>query len=269
MIINPDNVEFEILAGTRSVLGKEWGREGGSDPFSRFYYVESGTGFIFHHGKRHVLRRGNMYLIPAHSELSFGCDGEIVISWLHFTSRLRNGTDLFETVDCPYEIKADGENFVEEVLKRAFVFLRSDSPCAGFGRRACLLLLLSQLLRHSSADIKTVSQDKFRRFIPVLNHIRSNLSRKISVGRMASIVKMAPESFSRAFSRAFNTSPSEYVRREKINFARTLLSDSDRKLDDIAEELGFTDGFHLSKTFKKFTGKSPTEFRKSRLEIVP
>ena len=86
---------------------------------------------------------------------------------------------------------------------------------------------------------------------------------------MASIVKMAPESFSRAFSKCFGTGPAEYVRRKKIDMARTFLGDSDKKLDDIAEELGFTDAFHLSKTFKKFAGKSPSEFRKMRCEIIP
>ena len=55
MIIDPDTIEFEILTGARSMLGKEWGREGGSEPYSRLYYVESGTGFIYHHGRRYVL----------------------------------------------------------------------------------------------------------------------------------------------------------------------------------------------------------------------
>lgn len=269
MIINPDIVEFEVLTGARSILGGEWSSEGGSDPYSRLYYVESGTGFLRHHGREFKLKSGNMYLIPAHSELSYGCAGKIVISWLHFTSHLRNGTDLFETAGCPYETRPEEKMFVEMILKRIFISLDSESPCAGFEIRACLLLLLSQLLRHSSADMKTASHDKFRRFIPVLNYVQSNHSQKISVGKMASMVKMAPESFSRAFSKCFNTSPAEYVRRKKINLARIFLEDSDRKLGDIAEELGFTDAFHLSKTFKKFTGESPSEFRKSRLEIIP
>ncbi len=269
MIINPDIVEFEVLTGARSVLGREWNREGGSEPYSRLYYVESGTGFLRHHGRIFKLRSGKIYLIPAHSELSYGCSGKIVIIWLHFTSHLRNGSDLFETAGCPYETSPDDRKFVELILKRIFIFLESDSPCTGFEIRGCLLLLLSQLLRHSSADMKTASHDKFRRFIPVLNHVQSNQSQKISVGKMASMVKMAPESFSRAFSKCFNTGPAEYVRRKKISSARILLEDSDRKLGDIAEELGFTDAFHLSKTFKKFTGKSPSEFRKLRLEIIP
>jgi AraC-like DNA-binding protein len=269
MIINPDIIEFEILTGARSILGQAWGREGGSEPYSRLYYVESGTGFIYHHGRRYVLRHGNMYLIPAHSEFSYGCTGKIVISWLHFNSHLRNGTDLLQIAACPCQIRPAEKKFVAGLFKRILSFLESDSPCAEFERRACLLLLLSQVLRHSKANMQSVSQDKFRRFMPVLNYIQSNLSQKISVGKMASIVKMAPESFSRAFSKCFSTGPAEYVRRKKIDMVRTLLGDSDKKLDDIAEEMGFTDAFHLSKTFKKFTGKSPSEFRKMRREIIP
>lgn len=269
MIINPDNIEFEIITGQRSVLGKEWSRESGSEPYSRLYYVESGSGFLRHHGMRFELRRGNMYLIPEHSELSYGCFGNIVISWLHFTSYLRNGTDLFEVVDCPYEINPEDKRFVDDIFKRIFVYLDEDCPCAGFEKKACLLLMLAHFLRHSDAAVKTAANDKFRRFVPVLDHIQSNISQKISVGKMASIVKMAPESFSRAFSKCFNTSPGEYVRRRKISAARSLLAESDRKLADIAEELGFTDAFHFSKTFSKYSGMSPSEFRKSHLEIIP
>lgn len=269
MIINPDNVEFGIIAGERSVLGKEWSRGNGSEPYSRLYYVESGSGFLQHHGRRFDLRGGNMYLIPAHTELSFGCYGKIVISWLHFTSHLRNGAELFEVASCPYEIEPDERMFVRGIFKRIFLFLESDSPCAGFEVRACLLLLLSNFLKHSDAGVKTVSHDKFRRFVPVINYIQANVSQRVSVPKMASIMKMAPESFSRAFSKCFNTSPAEYARRRKIGMARSLLAESDRKLADIAGELGFTDAFHLSKTFRKYSGMSPSEFRKSRTEIIP
>ena len=51
--------------------------------------------------------------------------------------------------------------------------------------------------------------------------------------------------------------------------ATQLLSDTGRKLQDIAEELGFTDAFHFSKTFKRLSGKSPREFRDSRKDPMP
>ncbi len=61
----------------------------------------------------------------------------------------------------------------------------------------------------------------------------------------------------------------QFILRKKIAKAKGIMSESDRKLQDIAEELGFSDAFHLSKTFKKLTGKTPKEFKSSRMDVMP
>ena len=42
-----------------------------------------------------------------------------------------------------------------------------------------------------------------------------------------------------------------------------MLKTGNPALEEVARELGFSDAFHLSKTFKRYTGMSPREFRKS------
>ncbi|MFZ2656500.1 MAG: AraC family transcriptional regulator [Victivallales bacterium] len=264
-----DSCEFELLIADRSVLGREWKSEHHSDPFGRIYLIESGSGFVEHHGRRFILRPGNLYLIPAHTELSFGCGKRVVICWFHFNVLLENGTDLFSRIAVPYEIESGKTDATRDNFIRLIDLFGQDSVYKEFQQRACLLHILSLFLKESDCSPEIVSHERIIRFRPILKQIEDNIYGKLTVCGLASQMKMEPESFSRAFSRCFGTSPVQYIQRKKIARARKIMSETDRKLQDIAEELGFTDAFHFSKTFKRLTGKSPKDFRSLKMDVMP
>jgi two-component system response regulator YesN len=53
----------------------------------------------------------------------------------------------------------------------------------------------------------------------------------------------------------------EYLTRVRMDQAKLLLSSGDRKVYEVAEAVGFRDAHYFSLTFKKQTGRSPTDFR--------
>ena len=70
------------------------------------------------------------------------------------------------------------------------------------------------------------------------------------------------ESFRKKFESAVGMPPGRYVLARRIERARRLLALQSLTNAEIAAMLGFHDEFHFSKTFSKFTGISPREFRK-------
>ena len=48
----------------------------------------------------------------------------------------------------------------------------------------------------------------------------------------------------------------------KDNNLKSYLINNPNKINEIVEELGFTDESHLNRLFKKYKDVSPTEFRK-------
>ena len=62
--------------------------------------------------------------------------------------------------------------------------------------------------------------------------------------------------------RRYGCTVGEYVRRLRIEFACRELSDSEKPLAFIAQNAGFFDQSHFSKTFKLLTGQSPAAYRK-------
>jgi AraC-like DNA-binding protein len=69
---------------------------------------------------------------------------------------------------------------------------------------------------------------------------------------------------SREFSKYFdNLSFGDYIRKLRIEKATHLLSDPSLSLGEIAYLTGFSDQSHFNRIFKKHTGSTPSEYRKS------
>ena len=50
-----------------------------------------------------------------------------------------------------------------------------------------------------------------------------------------------------------------------MEMAKQLLADPRYKISDISSKVGYTDGNYFGKSFKKYTGLSPSEFREKTL----
>lgn len=57
----------------------------------------------------------------------------------------------------------------------------------------------------------------------------------------------------------------QYLTEYRINMAKQLLDGSHYKITDISFKIGYSDGNYFSKTFKKYVGLSPSEYREKAL----
>ncbi len=69
------------------------------------------------------------------------------------------------------------------------------------------------------------------------------------------------ESFRKRFASSLGIAPAKFQTQKRIEFAQAAIYQGTRTFQELADELGFCDAFHFSKTFKRLTGESPTEFR--------
>ena len=67
----------------------------------------------------------------------------------------------------------------------------------------------------------------------------------------------------RIFRRAFGVTPYGYVLDKKLAFARRLLEDTSLSVGEIADKLCFADEYYFSGIFKRKTGMTPGECRRS------
>ena len=70
-----------------------------------------------------------------------------------------------------------------------------------------------------------------------------------------------PVYFAAAFRRFYHRSVGEYLRWRRLEYVRGRLVDPELSLADIAVDSGFADQSHLTRNFKRFTGRTPGEYR--------
>jgi AraC-like DNA-binding protein len=78
---------------------------------------------------------------------------------------------------------------------------------------------------------------------------------------LADAVGVHPVHFAAVFRRFQGCSVGEYVRRRRIDHVRRRLRETDDALAEIATEAGFADQSHLTRTFKRFVGLTPGQYR--------
>lgn len=91
--------------------------------------------------------------------------------------------------------------------------------------------------------------------------IEDHSTEELSLGEVARVVNVSAKHFSELFKQATSIAFVEYVGRVRVEKAKHLLGDPDRRVSEIAFEVGFQSLSQFNRSFLKFTGQSPTDYR--------
>lgn len=94
--------------------------------------------------------------------------------------------------------------------------------------------------------------------------IHSRYISGISIDEAASMLGVSAGYLSRVCKRAFGMSFGEYLSRFRVERAAALLIESDAKIYEIADLVGYEDARWFIRLFRRFTGYTPSTFRRLR-----
>lgn len=123
----------------------------------------------------------------------------------------------------------------------------------------CLLIELCE--QYLSEDV--VERQANRRFQTMLEWIRINVDKSISVCDLANRFGYNRDYLSRLFKRELKVGPQEYIHSVKMSKARELLFKTDKSIKEIAGQLGYQDEKHFMKLFKVHENLTPSEYRRT------
>jgi AraC-like DNA-binding protein len=81
---------------------------------------------------------------------------------------------------------------------------------------------------------------------------------------VAASLGIGAETFRKVFARFVGTTPKRFQMERRIEAAKMLLQSGERTLASIAEDLGYSDEFHFSRSFRSAVGASLSAFRALR-----
>ncbi|MDE7354856.1 MAG: AraC family transcriptional regulator [Acetatifactor sp.] len=97
--------------------------------------------------------------------------------------------------------------------------------------------------------------------LDVSNYIQHHMSEPITAEAIAGKLYMSRPYLSRRFKAEAGESLTDFILKEKTEEAKRLLRYSDKPLTAVSAYLGFSSPSHFSRVFKRFTGRTPGEYR--------
>jgi AraC family transcriptional regulator len=97
----------------------------------------------------------------------------------------------------------------------------------------------------------------------VEEQIEVNLAEPLSLVALAESVRLSPRHFARAFKQSFGQPPHRYHLARRVERAKVLLARGDLSVTEIAVSLGFSDTSAFSTTFRRFSGRTPRDYRRA------
>jgi AraC-like DNA-binding protein len=129
-------------------------------------------------------------------------------------------------------------------------------------------LLLIQALRAHIANAPEEDTGWLRAFGDIqigaaLNSMHERIDHRWTVASLASEAGMSRSAFAQRFKELMSESPLEYLTRWRMYRGIHLLRESDRKLADVAQAVGYDSDGAFHKAFKRVLGVAPGEYRRS------
>jgi AraC family transcriptional regulator len=93
--------------------------------------------------------------------------------------------------------------------------------------------------------------------------LRARLDGNITIKEMATACSLSVSHFARGFRRSFGTSVHQYLIRLRVERAKTLLSETQKQLTEIAQLSGFCDQAAFTRAFRRVERVTPARWRKS------
>ncbi len=131
---------------------------------------------------------------------------------------------------------------------------------------------LNNDLKKSLVDISNEYFKNISRYIPVvsdaINYIHNNYYLDISLDLIAENVNLAPNYLSRLFNQNVGKSIPLFINEYRIEKAVNLLINSNLRISEISDKVGFTSLHRFGQIFKKIKNKTPKEYREEYKDII-
>ena len=257
------NRDYNIMNNKNIINGKHLSEEFFSRSASVYntyilYYVISGSGRIISDGTEYKLGKGESFIIYPDTLTEMLCDAldPWELCYIDF-----NGLDVSWILD--YTAFSKNNPVAPPIRNLAHLFGVTKDENKEIYQRFRTQARLYNLFSYYIENFPTPLETKNNYVEMACDYIAENYSESdCSSASVARYVKIDRTYLFRLFKKEAGVSVGEYINRYRINIAGNLLRSSNTSVKDIAYSVGFMDQLYFSKVFKKYTGFSPSEYRK-------
>lgn len=225
------------------------------------------TVFINHSWQSFDILPGDIFCIPPKTPHTYYSDTEKpwTILWLHFSSHLLN--ESFITVDKKESMKdSQKREMIESYLIDLFMMENKHFTLPN-------AIFMASLLNHLLVTIyyfedSSVTSRKNHLLTVCIQYMNQELRNELTLAHLTKKFNISSSYLNAIFQEETGKSPIEFFIKLKMDEACSLLRITNRKINEIANSLGYKDAYYFSRIFKRNIGVSPKKYRE-RFDKVP
>jgi AraC-like DNA-binding protein len=251
------SIKFNSVIAGLATLDDEWTANDVKSPFTRIYYIKSGTGYLCCKNKKIKMCGGNVYIIPAETVFSYsGIKGENMEKvFFHIASSTDEYIDPLAELNEIYSMKTE-----KDVIGNLFNLYKNNDLLSNLKIKNILYKTVIDL--YEQYNLKFVVKNYSTAVNKAIEFIKENLNAWLTLTEISENVMVNPNTLRKIFKDETGFTVCAYIDMLLINKAKWLLIHSKNSIREISEELGYSDQFYFSKRFKQLENKTPMQFRK-------
>jgi len=251
-----------------------------SNNFFELIYIVDGTGLQFINKNRFNYRKGNLFLLTPQDIHSFEINTPTKFFFLRFNEYyVRNNASKDKALIQRMEY------ILQNASHRAGCILKNktDKPLIASliesiiqektNQQIYCDTIISQIVntiitivaRNIALKLpKNIKENTGEQVLEILHYIQQNIfdPKMLRSENLSKHFGISLSYLGRYFKNQTGDTLQQYILMYKMRLVEMRLLHSDMRINEIVNELSFTDESHLNKTFKKYKGLSPTEFKR-------
>lgn len=227
-------------------------------------YIMSGKGYLIVDGRKHTLQANDVYLLEPGSSHEYYADKSDPFKkiWINFRS------DVFFNIFNEYDLKqtyvfhdTDILQEMSSIIELEKVSVYNDQIYKAASRHLFEIFMKLSEKTESKTKGSTIAQQ-------ILAELDKAIDSSVSIDDICNTLFISRSKMIREFKKHYHQTPHAYLLGRKIGFAKMLLQNTAHPIKSISNHLGFADEHYFANVFKKKTGMTPSQYRKSRSHIL-
>lgn len=231
-------------------------------PYYQFIYCTKGEGILRVNKNEYIIGEGKgFYLPPNLPHEYFRTHEKWETHWITFDGP--GGFELLKALDF-----TDAKVFslhdittAEAIFRKLLLTAKNGGFYGGYQCSGILYQLILEIYKLSSRMPVSCDEQKLDTIRPVIEYIERNYSKDITLEELSDLIHLSPQYLCRLFKECLSLRPFEYLARQRIQQAKSLLLEGSLTVNEIAEEVGYNDSSYFCAVFKRHEMMSPAEFR--------
>lgn len=230
------------------------------------------------------INQGDVFVFPSnvpHCIINIEQNGLRLLNVQFSKQILDNATDLSEgfpyifynySKNFNFKIKKENAAAITALLLNIRRELLDKNTAYSCAVTAAISEIFIELIRNHGyfSHEENFSAGIIRKLEKGIEYINAHYTEDITLSEIAEKSNITPNYFSKLFKECLNMKLWDYVCAKRIEKAKKLLSENEDDLTvlDIANQCGFNNTANFNRSFKLYTGMTPSEFRKIKYENI-